>query len=153
MRKLWIFLITFGLMACSSSDSILLNDTKAIPENGWNIAQPVSFETEIKDTIQSYDVYITLRHNTDYEWMNLFLFLKTYYPNQDYSRDKLECFLADETGRWFGKGGSVKDCEMLFKKQVRFPQAGRYAFEFTQGMRTESIKNIMDFGIKIVESK
>jgi gliding motility-associated lipoprotein GldH len=131
-----------------------LNDSVPIPESGWMIDDPVRFAVDIKDTSQLYDVYITLRHNTDYEFMNLFLFLKTYYPDLDFSRDTLECFLSDETGRWFGRGGSsVKDCMMLFKRNVRFPQKGRYQFEFVQGMRTESLENIMDLGLSIVPSE
>jgi gliding motility-associated lipoprotein GldH len=85
--------------------------------------------------------------------MNLFLFLKTYYPNFEFSRDTLECFLSDETGRWFGRGGSsVKNCIWLFKGNVVFPQKGHYKFEFIHGMRTENLKNIMDLGMKIVPS-
>jgi gliding motility-associated lipoprotein GldH len=141
------------LASCSPLNNPLLDETAAISENGWRIDQPIRFEIQVTDTLQLYDVYISLRHNTDYEWMNLFLFLKTYYPDQEYSRDTLECFLSDETGRWFGKGGSsVKDRVMLFRRNVRFPQEGRYVFEFVQGMRTESVKNVMDLGMKVVPS-
>jgi gliding motility-associated lipoprotein GldH len=151
MRKLIYLWICIGLTSCLPSDNAILNESATLPESGWNMKQPVCFEMEVKNTAQLYDIYITLRHNTDYECMNLFLFLKTYYPNQEYSRDTLECFLADETGRWFGKGSSsMKSCEMLFKRGVKFPQEGRYTFEFVQGMRTESVKNIMDLGMKIV---
>ncbi|MCL2681997.1 MAG: gliding motility lipoprotein GldH [Bacteroidales bacterium] len=153
MRKLIFLLICMYLTSCLSPDSAILNDSVAISERGWSIDNPVRFEMDVKDTAQLYDIYITLRHNTDYEWMNLFLFLKTYYPDQEYSRDTLECFLSDETGRWFGKGSSIKDCMMLFKKDVKFPQEGHYTFEFTQGMRTESVKNIMDLGMRIVPSR
>ncbi|MDR1951745.1 MAG: gliding motility lipoprotein GldH [Bacteroidales bacterium] len=152
MRKIICLLICAYLTACSLSETPVLNESAAISEKGWGIDQPVRFEMEIKDTVQLYDIYITLRHNTDYEWMNLFLFLKTYYPNQEFSRDTLECFLSDETGRWFGKGASIKDCRMLFKQDVKFPQEGRYVFEFVQGMRTENVKNVMDLGMKIVPS-
>jgi gliding motility-associated lipoprotein GldH len=140
-------------MSCSSSDNTFFSDSAAVSETGWRIEDPVAFVVDIKDTSQPYDVFITLRHNTDYESMNLFLFLKTYYPNMEFSRDTLECFLSDETGRWFGRGGSsVKDHVMLFQRNVKFPQEGRYQFEFTQGMRTENLKNIMDLGMKIVPS-
>lgn len=150
MRKLICLLFCICLISCSSETAVI-NESKAISEKGWSIDQPVRFEMDVTDTARAYDIYITLRHNTDYEWMNLFLFMKTYYPNEEYSRDTLECFLSDETGRWFGKGSSsVKDCEMLFKKNVRFPQEGRYTFEFVQGMRAERVENIMDLGIKIV---
>jgi len=140
-------------MSCSPTDNAILYESVAIPESGWRIDQPVRFTVDIKDTAQLYDVYITLRHNTDYNWMNLFLFLKTYYPNMEFSRDTLECFLSDETGRWFGKGGSsIKNCMMLFQRNVKFPQEGRYLFEFVHGMRTENLQNIMDLGLRIVPS-
>ena len=153
MRKLICIVFCIYLMSCSPSSNAILDSSVAIPEMGWTIDHPARFTMEVKDTTQFYDVYITLRHNTDYEWMNLFLFMKTYYPNLEFSRDTLECFLSDETGRWFGKGGSsVKDCMMLFQRNVRFPQKGHYTFEFVHGMRTESLQNIMDLGLKIVPS-
>jgi len=154
MRRLIYLLICIFLVSCSKPDYSVWNESAAISESGWSVDRPIRFEMELTDTLQTYDVYITLRHNTDYEWMNLFLFLKTCYPDQTYSCDTLECFLADETGRWFGKGGSsVKDCMMLFKSKMKFQQAGHYTFEFVQGMRTESVKNIMDVGMRIVPSE
>jgi gliding motility-associated lipoprotein GldH len=154
MRKLFCLLFGLYLTSCSSSEDAVLNEIKVVSEKGWNINEPVSFEMDVADTAQLYDVFITLRHNTDYEWMNLFLFMKTYYPDKSYSRDTLECFLADESGRWFGKGGaSIKYHEMLYKKYVKFPQEGHYTFEFTQGMRTKSLRNVMDLGIKLVKSQ
>jgi len=153
MRKLICLLFCIYLSSCSPTNNAILDDSVAIPESGWRIDQPVRFTMDVKDTTQLYDVYITLRHNTDYNWMNLFLFLKTYYPNLEFSRDTLECFLSDETGRWFGKGGSsIKNCMMLFQSNLKFPQEGRYQFEFVHGMRTENLQNIMDLGLKIVPS-
>lgn len=154
MRKLFcITIITCCLASCSPSETVLVDKVQTIPKEGWKIEEPVRFEMEVTDTLQYCDVYITVRHNTDYEWMNLFLFLKTYYPNQEFSRDTLECFLADEAGYWFGKGStSIKNCDMLFKRNVKFNQLGHYVFEFTQGMRTNNLNNIMDVGIRIVET-
>ena len=153
MRKCICLLACLYLTSCAWSDDAILDESVAISEDGWSIDRPVRFETEVTDTAQFYDIYLILRHNTDYEWMNLFLFLTTGFPDETSARDTLECFLSDETGRWFGKGSpSIKSCEMLFKRHVTFPQTGLYTFEFVQGMRTESIKNIMDLGMKIVPS-
>jgi len=153
MRKFICILCCVYLTSCISPDNAILCDSVAIPETGWCLNHPVLFHVDIDDTTQLYDIFITLRHNTDYEWMNLFLFMKTYYPNMEFSRDTLECFLSDETGRWFGRGSSsVKDCIMLFNSNVRFPQKGRYKFEFIHGMRVDSLRNIMDLGMRIVPS-
>ena len=153
MRKLVCILFCICLLSCSSSNTPILNESVAIPDAGWTTDHAVRFTIDVKDTLQPYDIFISVRHNTDYEWMNLFLFMKTYYPNLEFSRDTLECFLSDETGRWFGRGGSsVKDHTMLFVRNVKFPQMGRYQFEFIHGMRTEKLENIMDLGLKIVPS-
>ncbi|MCL2413966.1 MAG: gliding motility lipoprotein GldH [Bacteroidales bacterium] len=154
MRNLIFLLFCVYLISCSPSSNAILHESVAIPETGWAIDNPVRFAVEITDTNRLYDIYITVRHNTDYEWMNLFLFMKTYYPDLEFSRDTLECFLADETGRWFGRGSSsVRDHVMLLQRNVRFPQKGRYQFEFVHGMRAENLRNIMDLGMKIVPSR
>jgi gliding motility-associated lipoprotein GldH len=154
MRKLIDLIISAYLISCVPTCTAILNETVAIPETGWTIDNPVRFMAEITDTNQLYDIYITVRHNTDYEWMNLFLFLKTLYPCLEFSRDTLECFLADETGRWFGRGSSsVRTGTMLFQRNVRFTQIGNHQFIFTHGMRTENLQNIMDLGMEIVPSR
>jgi gliding motility-associated lipoprotein GldH len=80
--------------------------------------------------------------------------VKTTFPNGKFSTDTLECILADEKGKWLGKGlGDIYDNQIPFKRNVRFPQAGTYVFEIQQGMRSDNIPLIMDVGLRIEKAE
>ena len=70
------------------------------------------------------------------------------------SNDTLECILADEKGKWLGNGlGDIYDNQILFKKNVRFPLAGKYTFEIQHGMRADIVPLIMDVGLRIAKTE
>jgi len=116
----------------------------------WNLENKLSFDVSIQDSLVPYDFYLNIRHNDDFEFSNLYLFIDTYYPDSGYTRDTIEILLADVTGKWFGEGfGSLKEVRVLLKKGVSFPSSGDYTFSFIQAMRTEDLKGIEDFGIRI----
>ncbi|GHV37050.1 hypothetical protein FACS1894178_8730 [Bacteroidia bacterium] len=128
---------------------IVYSDVQNVSLQEWTPEERLGFPVTIADTVGSYDFFVYLRHNIDYEWSNLFLFMKTIYPNQSYSLDTLECTLAAPTGRWLGKGFGTGKELTLFVKTVKFPQKGNYFFEMEQGMRDVKLKNMENIGIVI----
>ena len=78
------------------------------------------------------------------------MFLETEFPNKTLSRDTVECILADDAGKWLGDGsGDIWDNRILFKKGVRFRQAGKYIFSLEQAIRVQNLPMIMDVGMRI----
>jgi gliding motility-associated lipoprotein GldH len=127
---------------------------KKMDEATWNSTDIVKFNVAIPDTITGYNYYINIRNTTDYGFANLFMFVKTVYPDGKISVDTVECYLADIQGRWLGKGqGRIIDNRILFRKSVRFSQAGVYSFEYEQGMRVNQLYGIEDIGIRIEKSE
>ncbi len=116
----------------------------------WERDRLVGFQVDIQDTLSPFNFIINIRHNTDYRYGNIFLFLNTSYPDGNHSRDTLECLLAAPDGEWFGKGaGKIKENQILFKRNVLFPMKGIYDFKFEQAMRVEDLQGMEDFGIRI----
>ena len=108
----------------------------------------------IDDISSSYSFFLNIRNTGDYPFSNLFLFLKTTYPDGRTTRDTIECTLADNEGKWLGSGMSdVKFNRLLFSKGVRFPQKGNYGFELEQGMRISDVKGISDIGIRLEKER
>ncbi len=143
--------ICFSLLLFTSCDSKrLFEENQDIPESGWKISDVKKFEVEILDPSTSANFYINVRNADGYPYNNLFLFIKTNFPNGKFSNDTLECVLADANGKWLGKGiGDIYDNQIPFKRNVHFPLAGKYTFEIQHGMRYESIPLIMDIGLRI----
>lgn len=141
-------LLAIFVSACNQNT--VFSKYTTLPEDGWNKNNKLSFNIDVKDNNSLNNVYLTVRHADSYPFSNLFLFLNTTYPNGKHSIDTLECLLANPKGEWIGDGaGDIFDNKILVKKNVRFPQIGNYTFTFEQGMRTNPLPLIMDFGMVI----
>lgn len=150
-----IFLLVLGLSFFASCNQKTLFDQEATIENGkWFKDNPVHFEVDVTDTTRLYDYYLTIRHNTDYRYSNIYFFLTTKFPNDNVTRDTLECILAKNSGRWLGKGwGDIKEDNILLRKNLKFPLKGKYDFYFQQAMRRDTLSDILNLGIRLIESQ
>ena len=107
-------------------------------------------KVDITDSMAYYNMYIHLRNTTDFETQNFYVFMKTQYPDGHSEQDTLGFIVCDKFGKWTGKGqGRIKDNMFLFQPKIRFPRTGTYTFTVTQGMRTDKVKGISDFGITL----
>lgn len=159
-KKKWTVGILLGaccsfvllLSACDSKR--IFEENKTLPEDGWAANSPAVFDVDIKDPATPANFYINVRNADGYPYSNLFVFVKTTFPDGKGSLDTLECILADEKGQWIGKGlGDIYDNQIPFKRNVRFPMAGTYHFEIQQGMRNDVVPLIMDVGLRIEKAQ
>lgn len=143
--------VAFILLLLSSCGMSSLYDENINLDNAkWFKDEAARFEVDINDTISNFDFYINLRNNTDYRYSNLYLFITTTFPNNNITRDTIECILADDTGRWLGKGwGNVKENDILLKSGLRFPLSGKYEFIIQHAMRKDTLSGIQNVGLRI----
>ncbi len=148
-----LFLLSVLLFASCDSARIF-EQNQEIPESGWAQTNVIKFDVDIKDPATAAHFYVNVRNADGYPYGNVFLFIKTVFPNGKFSSDTLECVLADENGKWLGTGvGDLYDNQIPFKRNVRFPQAGTYHFEIEQGMRMENVPLILDVGLRIEKAE
>ena len=144
-------LFIVSLLVMGSCDSKrFFEENKRIENSVWNNKEKATFKVTITDILARYNFYFNLRNGGDYPYSNIYLFLKTVFPDGRIARDTIECQLADYDGKWLGSGISdVKFNRFLFQKGIRFPQKGQYVFEVEQAMRIEDLKGIRDIGIRL----
>ena len=119
----------------------------------WATNDIAKFVAPINDTLSPHNIYINIRNTADYTNCNLFLFIAITSPNGATQLDTVECFLADDQGKWLGKGfGYIRDNQIHYKRNVRFPLRGEYKFEIMQAMRTDSLTGIASVGIRVEKS-
>jgi gliding motility-associated lipoprotein GldH len=140
------------LYSCDSAK--IFEKNQEIPESGWAASNIIKLEVDIKDPATPANFYLNVRNADGYPYGNLFLFIKTVFPDGKIASDTLNCILADDNGKWLGTGmGDIYDNQILFKRNVRFPAAGIYHFEIAQGMRLENVPLIMDVGLRIAKAE
>ena len=121
-----VCLLLGGTVSCGRTD--VYNEFNTLPKNGWFKRDVQRFTPEVPDTVNRYDVYLSL--------------LKT---------DTVNCELADEFGRWSGGGwGSYYQQEVLLNDDFRFSGEKEHVFTVQQAMRDDRIRGISDVGIRIV---
>ena len=134
----------------SCDNSIVFEEYKSFENQIWSADSSVFFNYSISDTICSHQFVIKVRHTTNYEFQNLFLFIKTE------KIDTLELLLANKEGEWLGKGiGDVREVEFMYRKNKEPTKKGDFTFEIKQAMRygelekIQHLNNIQAIGVSI----
>ncbi len=144
------------VMAAGCSFNSVYEHSQDIPNEEWNKNIPVKFEIPVTDTINGFKIVVNVRNSNEYPYSNLFLFLTTYSPQGNSIRDTIEMKLADDNGKWLGKGfGGVWSSEIVLRSNrvIRFPSSGTYKVDIVQAMRDDVLRGIKDIGIKVERAK
>ena len=150
--SLFVPIIFFtAILSFSSCDNNRLFDAnQEIKDGVWDLNQKLSFDFDVPDTTTKYNFYFNIRNTDDYPYSNIYIFMHTKFPNGKMANDTVEFVLADETGRWYGKGqGDLHDNRFIFRSNVRFPLAGKYHVDIEQAMRMEQLPGVLNAGIRI----
>jgi gliding motility-associated lipoprotein GldH len=148
------FLLALSTIFISCNDKVVMSEFIKLPEEGWKTESKLTYTVDVKDNAPYHNVFLNVRHADSYPYSNLFVFLTTTYPNGNITVDTLECLLANKKGEWQGDGaGDIWDNKIPLKKNVKFPQVGKYTFTFEQGMRSNPLPLIMDFGMTIEKAE
>ena len=149
-----IFSLTLGIIFLNSCGDLPISSSSIeIDHNGWNSIDNASFDWDVIDLDLKYDAFIDIRHNSDYPYSNLYLFLDFTFPNGNQRSDTLACVLADERGRWFGSGiGDIIDHRVSFQENFEFPINGKYRLKVAHGMRQDPLVGITDLGFRLEKS-
>ena len=144
----------FWLLASGCDRSRVFEKNIDIPDYAWDVKNKLSFDVDIDDTVSLHNLYVNVRHASQYPYANLYLFITVKFPNGKLAKDTLECPFADETGKWTGDGmGDIWDNQILWKTNVKFPITGKYTFEYEQAMRTEQVPFVMDVGLRVEKAE
>ena len=151
MRLIIFFLLIF-FISCQN-DSIY-EKYYSFENNMWNTDTVVSFSVDIKDSLTNYDASLMIRHTTEYDYQNLFLF--TQFSNLN---DTLEIYLADKAGKWNGSGfGDVRELNIPFftAKQLNIKNNSFYieqAMRYAEKEKIINLKGIKAIGLRIRKSE
>ena len=147
-RLLLAIFVSLTFAACKNNDVFF--QYKAVNAKGWNKDSLYTFDIQITDTTSTYNVYVNVRNRGEYPYQNLWLFLDKTSPDKVQMKDSIECYLADQRGKWLGSGiGSVMEMPILYQENVRFNKSGMYRYKIIHGMRDTTLAGINDIGMRI----
>jgi gliding motility-associated lipoprotein GldH len=148
IRCFCVLIISLFAFACTSNDVYF--QYKSVAPKGWSKDSVYSFDIPISDTTVLYNVYVNVRNRGEYPYQNLWLFLSKTTPDKTQSKDSIECYLADQRGKWLGSGiGSIMEMPVLYQQNVRFKTKGTYHYKIVHGMRDSILIGINDIGMRV----
>lgn len=141
-------LVTIAAISCNNdtyySDIVRMKDEK------WSMYDPAGFSCTFEDTLQLFDINLSVRTSTAYPYRNLYMFVRTTFPSGLITADTVQAMLADEKGKWLGKGvGDIRELSIPYKTNVYFPEKGAYHFSVIQGMRDTVLKGVYDLEFSV----
>jgi gliding motility-associated lipoprotein GldH len=150
------FSLALSLIACDSNR--IFDENRDFKNETWLRDSTLVFNVHITDTLAVYHVFLNNRITTKYEFSNLYLFIDTELPNKQLLRDTVECLLREPNGNPLGKPlgtgfGNVWSNKIPYRKNIRFPMSGNYNFTIEQAMRVDTLKHILNAGIRIEKAK
>jgi gliding motility-associated lipoprotein GldH len=151
--KKTFFLPMLCLLLNACTNNTVFNEQRTLLENGWHKDSACVFVVPVEDTTSTYSVLIDIRNNTDYKYQNFWLFVNYQNPDKTTKHDTIECYLADNEGKWLGSGiGSLRQMSVLVDSAFVFNQAGTYQISIQQAMRDTTLAGINDIGLEIIKN-
>jgi gliding motility-associated lipoprotein GldH len=145
-----VLILTSLILLSSCKSNIVYTDSMAMADKTWELMNIPSFKFPITDTIISNNILFTIRTGSSYPFRNIYLFVTTTSPDGKSISDTLQYNLADEKGKWYGKGfGDIHELILPYKSNVYFPLKGIYQLNIMHGMRVEELKGVYDIGLRI----
>ncbi len=153
LKRIYKILILSVVLLSSCDSRRIFEQFEAVDASVWSQEDLKSFDVQIDDHLQDYNLIFLLRNSGTYPFQNLFVFVSRQAPDGSLNRDTLNIPLANPQGRWNGKGlGDIKELEVMYRYKFRFPESGSFHFEFEQGMRKEKLEGIHDVGLRVERS-
>jgi gliding motility-associated lipoprotein GldH len=153
-RFSFILILIFLLLLLSCNSNIVYTNSQAMAGETWKLMDIPAFKVPITDTLNSNNVIFTIRNGSSYSFRNIYLFVTTTSPDGKKITDTLQYYLADEKGKWYGRGfGDIHELNLPYKSNVYFPLKGTYVFKIQHGMRVENLNGVYDFGLRIEKIK
>ena len=153
-----ILFFYLSMMISSCSDGDIYKEYQELPGYKWeriDKGKSVMFDNiEIKNTDDSYDVHVMIRH-TPFVNEDKIKFKMLITSPSGITRESVHTIaLKDRSGKqWVGEAlGDLIDIEEVCKKYISFPEEGLYTIELVNmGNKYETI-GIMELGLRVIKS-
>lgn len=124
------------------------SDFRTFDNDGWAYCDTVVFTPEFADSVVEQPLTVCVRHSNGYPYSNLWLELE-YAVNDSTTRtDTLQLVLADDFGRWHGKGSGVS-YQYTDTVSRRFKAFSHRPLKLRNIMRRDTLPGIEQIGIFI----
>ncbi|MEM1318724.1 MAG: gliding motility lipoprotein GldH [Bacteroidota bacterium] len=148
---LLLFALLLLLSACGPN--YILQKSIELPEKTWSYTDSLYATLDIADTNKLYNLYLDIEHGTSYANQNIYLLIKTQFPDGQIASKTLSVDLADKIGNWQGDcNAETCDVRVNLQQGAFFNAPGQYSFSIAQHMRIDPIPAIHGVGFSVEDT-
>lgn len=148
LRVAFIIFVVSIFSSCNQNK--VMEENQQITSYSWDYSDKKTFNAEIKDTTQNYNIYINLRHSFNFEWRNLWVNIETTFPDGRQFEKRINLVLSEPDGHWNGDClGDNCDIQIPIQTNAFFPLTGKYTFTISQDMRVNPLGFVKSVGMRI----
>ncbi|MPR34191.1 gliding motility lipoprotein GldH [Salmonirosea aquatica] len=140
------------VISAGCDENTLYKAYEDIEDGLWYVNKKYTFQFEVTDASQPYNLYYLVRNAQQYPYYNLYLTREMKGPDGKTVFSRLdEMYLSDQTtGKPRGSGlGDLFDHKFVFQRNFLFPGPGKYTITLTQSMRQNPLPYIMGVGLSV----
>ncbi len=143
-------LLVCSLLFSSCDKKVVMESHQNIVNDKWDYADAKVFTAGITDTVQHYNIGVSLRHGFNFEWRNLWVKIETTFPDGNKYEKRVNLVLSNADGVWHGEVlGDNCDILIPIQDNAFFPQTGKYSFKISQDMRVNPLDYVKSVGMRI----
>jgi len=161
-KSIFLILSIFMILldSCGLPENTITEEFQMIDKGIWGWKETKSYTFTVDDSTHYYNIYCGLRITGKYNYSNIWLIYELAESrNANNSsvnsllKKQFQIELADQTGRWLGKGMSnliSYEQPLLIKTKLK---KGNYTFKLSQNMREDLLSGVNDVGIKVEKAQ
>ena len=147
------YFLTAGLLVClfSCTQIEVYEKNTTIPKYEWQSGFTATGSFNIPDTVNSYNIFLVLRHTDAYKYNNIWLNIGLQPPGDSLHYQKVDLQLGSDAVGWEGTGmNDIWEVRKLLNGEARrFKKTGIYKFSIAQVMRDNPLLNVISVGLRI----
>ena len=147
----------FILFSSCSKEKIIFEKNYDIAQHQWLYKDSLSFSFDVKDTTAAYDIELTIKHDNNYPFQNLYTTISTVFPNNARVLQTLNLDLADNTGKWDGSKDAMNRVSTIFKTKIKsdafFSVLGKHTITLSQFTRQDTLSGVESVGLALIQKQ
>ncbi len=146
------FLFLSPLLISCGKEKVIFEKKYNLEKGQWIYSDTLNFQFEIKDTMEIYDIVLSVKHTPQYPLQNLYTNIYTKFPSGERIKQLLNIDLADNSGKWNGEcSGSECNFEIPIQPSAFFNGIGTHTITLEQFTRNEPLLGINSIELKLVD--
>lgn len=153
MRSFLYISFVFMLSLTSCGPNVIYKESHIINDS-WSYENNIDFNFEIDDPKKEYDLLLSVTHDTNFGYQNIYTKITTTYPTNEEFTSPLSIELANKMGSWLSTcSGEECTLHLLLRDDVKFKDVGNYRISFTQDTREANLVGIQALSLSLIETE